>query len=267
MKYEIRSSIATSLVALLQVADAMASAEAVLLTDSSTGESVFHTATYEGRFNDYVDALLAEARTGGLRVCDYRGCQGPLESIIAEAKQAGQLVQVMRYVVEPDWARLKQDPTTEVAPGVHSFTHLNLGPSVPDPDYDGHMFAAVVYTTPKWLAEWHGDEFVVVQTPVAAVCAQGFIGTGMRGARPRKARSSKALGEPLTGETSAERCKRLLDWFDEETAKQKYGALARVTRRDGRTRQTVKADVDKARAAHAAESGPFAMMAKAISKR
>lgn len=262
MKYEIRSSIATSVVALLQVADAIASAEATLLTVSSTGESVFHTATYEGRFNDYVDTLLAEARNGGLRVCDYRGQQGPLESIIAEAKQAGRLVQVMRYLVDPDWAR-----PTEVAPGVHSFTHLNLGPCVPDPDYDDHMFAAVVYTTPKWLAEWHGDEFVVVQTPVVAVCAQGFIGTGVRGARPRKARSSKAFGKPPTGETTAERCKRLLEWFHEETAKRKYGALARVTRRDGRTRQTVKADIDKARATRAANSGPMAVMAKAVRKR
>ena len=47
-------------------------------------------------------------------------------------------------------------------------------------------------------------------------------------------------------ECTMERCARLLDWFREEQAIALRGALARVAARDGRKRQTVKADIDKA---------------------
>lgn len=70
MRYEIRSSIATSVVALIQVADGMATSEATLLIDAKSGKSHFHSATYDGRFNDHIETLLNEALAGKLRVCD-----------------------------------------------------------------------------------------------------------------------------------------------------------------------------------------------------
>ena len=67
-------------------------------------------------------------------------------------------------------------------------------------------------------------------------------------------------------ETTDQRCARLLGWLREEEAKQARGALARVVRRDGRARQTVSADIARAKRLETAEANPMAAMARAIGK-
>ena len=119
-----------------------------------------------------------------------------MASLAAEAKHDGRFVQVVRYLVEPDWDRLKRENDTEIAPGVHSFARLALGPTEVDPDFDNQSLAGVIYTTAKWLSEWRGDEFVVVQVAVEAIGPQGFIGAGIRGAEPRKSSLTTNPSEP-----------------------------------------------------------------------
>jgi len=78
---------------------------------------------------------------------------------------------------------------------------------------------------------------------------------------------ARVLGEPSSvaqTESSDARCARLLHWLREEEAKQSRGALARVVARDGRARQTVSADITKARKMEAASAGPITAMARIV---
>ena len=70
--------------------------------------------------------------------------------------------------------------------------------------------------------------------------------------------------QEAAGETRAQRCARLLRWLRDEEAKQPRGALARVVVRDGRARQTVSADIAKAREIEAADAGPISAMARIV---
>ncbi len=79
------------------------------------------------------------------------------------------------------------------------------------------------------------------------------------------ASSQQPAGSPAA-ETTDQRCARLLGWLREEEAKQSRGALARVVRRDGRARQTVSADIARAKKLETAEANPMAAMARAIGK-
>lgn len=68
----------------------------------------------------------------------------------------------------------------------------------------------------------------------------------------------------VESETTDQRCARLLQWFEEEERIQKFGALARVARRDGRARQTVTADIQRARKQRSKASNSIASMARKI---
>lgn len=80
------------------------------------------------------------------------------------------------------------------------------------------------------------------------------------GVEPAKAQDAPKV----TPETTDQRCTRLLCWFEEEEKKVKRGALARVTKRDGRARQTVKADIERAQKQRKEASNPIAMMGRKI---
>ena len=164
MKYEIRSLVATSVVELIRVADAMASAEAMLLVDAKSGETVLHRSTYEGRFNDIIDLLLTEAYKGRLRVCDNDGRECTMDALVSEG--LGITCQALSY---------------------DSFQKV----------------ATVVFTRPDWLTEWRHDEFVVQQVPPAAWCKHGFVGEGILGAPVRTGTPPAFVHEPATAEVVA----------------------------------------------------------------
>jgi hypothetical protein len=67
---------------------------------------------------------------------------------------------------------------------------------------------------------------------------------GFESLQPTKA---ELAVEPRAPETTDERCERLLQWYDQECARGARGALARIANRDGRARQTVAADLERAR--------------------
>ena len=164
MKYEIRSPVATAVVELIRVAAAMASAEAMLLVDAKSGETVLHRSTYEGRFNDIIDLLLTEAYKGRLRVCDNDGRECTMDALVSEG--LGITCQALSY---------------------DSFQKV----------------ATVVFTRPDWLTEWRHDEFVVQQVPPAAWCKQGFVGEGILDAPVRTGTPPAFEHEPATAEVVA----------------------------------------------------------------
>ena len=163
MKYEIRSPVATSVVELIRVAAAMASAEAMLLVDAKSGETVLHRSTYEGRFNDSIDLLLTEAYKGRLRVCNNDGRECTMDALVSE--RLGITCQALSY---------------------NSFQRV----------------ATVVFTRQDWLTEWRHDEFVVQQVPSAAWCKQGFVGEGILGAPVRTGTPPAFEHEPATAEAA-----------------------------------------------------------------
>jgi hypothetical protein len=67
-------------------------------------------------------------------------------------------------------------------------------------------------------------------------------------------------------ETSEARDARLLEWFLEEQAKATRGALARVAKRAGLTRQTVKQYVERAQQRAPVGSDPMTSISKALTK-
>lgn len=69
---------------------------------------------------------------------------------------------------------------------------------------------------------------------------------------------------PKPKETTDQRCARLLRWFEEEEGQRERGALARVALRDGRARQTVKADIERAKRQRQEASNPISAMARNI---
>lgn len=87
--------------------------------------------------------------------------------------------------------------------------------------------------------------------------------------KPAQLAARRALAAPhaqAAFETTDQRCARLLRELCEEEVKQHRGALARVVARDGRRRQTVSADIARAKEAAATNSSPLAALARIVSK-
>jgi hypothetical protein len=83
--------------------------------------------------------------------------------------------------------------------------------------------------------------------------------------QPQAANPETAQAPP---ESTDERCARRLLWFEEEEEeeKKKRGALARVAKRDGHVRQTVKADIKRALKQRQDAAGPFGAIAKNLTR-
>ena len=160
MKYEIRQPARSGdIVPLVAVADAKARFQA------TAGGTDFHRPAYDGTFNPFADDLLREAKAGKLKVCNCLGIPGEAEALVAEAERTGDLPVFYRYLIEPDWERLRRE-VEPVAPGVRNLSHLDLGPS--EVDWTRTHLGAL-FTTLKWLNEWgsdRGDQFTVTHEGV-----------------------------------------------------------------------------------------------------
>lgn len=71
-------------------------------------------------------------------------------------------------------------------------------------------------------------------------------------------------GPEVAPETTDQRCTRLLLWLEEEKGRGERGALARVVKRDGRARQTVTADIERAKKQKKETFNPMSMMVRKI---
>ena len=188
MKYEIRQPARSGdIVPLVAVADAKARFQA------TAGGTDFHRPAYDGTFNPFADDLLREAKAGKLKVCNCLGIPGEAEALVAEAERTGDLPVFYRYLIEPDWERLRRE-VEPVAPGVRNLSHLDLGPS--EVDWTRTHLGAL-FTTLKWLNEWgsdRGDQFTVTHEGV-----EWFDERGIQ--RPR---GTGAASEPAPTEEAPE---------------------------------------------------------------
>ena len=82
----------------------------------------------------------------------------------------------------------------------------------------------------------------------------------------RPQRGTMPASDAQRNESTSERCRRVLADFRKESAKKEWGALARVAARDGRKRQTVKADIDRALMEEAKQSGPLSTIARTVTR-
>lgn len=110
-----------------------------------------------------------------------------------------------------------------------------------DPDFDNLI--RHIYIEPDHAADWRG---------AAGRWKQSSASGGLQGAPDRQSESPE------------QRCARLLQWLEEEESVKERGALARVVRRDGRARQTVSADIDRAKQRRREGENPIARMARTL---
>lgn len=160
MKYEVRLAAPNGDTVPLV---AVASTKAEVL--ARAGGTDFHRPAYDGSFRAFADDLLREAKRGKLKVCNCWGVPGDADALIAEAERQGDLIVVLRYLVEPDWERLRYE-NVPIAPGIWDFSKLDLGPS--EVDWTRTHLSAL-FTKLAWLNEWaipRCDEFRITHDNV-----------------------------------------------------------------------------------------------------
>ena len=167
---------------------------------ATAGYTPFHEPTYKGSFQVFAGALLKDAKLGRLKVCDQGGSEGTADELIAEAERAGTLCTQSRYMVEPDWERLKRD-NEPVSPGVWHFGHLDLGPTETD---WAMTHISALHTMLKWLNDWGatmGHEFTLNHDGIEWFDERGILvgraaPHGERDALPTEGRNTGLLDAP-----------------------------------------------------------------------
>ena len=176
MKYELRiPATYGDVVPLVCVADAMAKA-----ASTAYGKAPPHKPAYNGRLPMYVKLLLNESRAGRLRVCNQFEHQGTAEELISVAKSSGDLPEISRYLMEPDWEKVhRENPPILAGPGGGEWdlTGIDLGPT--EVDWDSTHLGCLCAKL-HHLNEWgraNGDEFVINSDVVKWIDERGVMAT------------------------------------------------------------------------------------------
>lgn len=124
-----------------------------------------HKPIYDCQIGMHRASLLREARAGRLHVCNQAGYMGTVDEIIDAVKISGDLSEVRRFLVKPDWEKLRQDnpPVVEGAL-VWNFSGVDLGET--ETDWDA-TYCAYLHTKLHCLNEWGkttGNEFSIENT-------------------------------------------------------------------------------------------------------
>lgn len=172
MRYELKiSAISGDVIPLCLVAEAMARA-----ASTAYGKTPPHKPIFDYQLPTQTKHLLNEARAGRLHVCNQDGIQGAADEIIAAAKSSGDLSEVRRYLVEPDWEKLHRDnPPVVEGVGVWNFSGLDLGATEIDWDTTNIL---ILYSKLHCLNEWgetRGDSFFISDEPVGWVDERGYM--------------------------------------------------------------------------------------------
>lgn len=181
MKYELRMpAIHGDVIPLIFVASEMARA-----ASTAYGTTPPHKPMYKGQLPGYVKLLLNISRAGHLLVCNQFGDQRSAEELIAEAKRSGDISEVSRFLVEPDWEKLHQE-SEPILPGVGvlDFTGIDLGPT--EIDWDRTNLGCL-FTKLQHLNEWgktKGDEFVISSDGVEWIDERGVQVSAQDAATP-----------------------------------------------------------------------------------
>ena len=166
-EYTLRVSIAIcgDVITLCHVAEAMARHAA-----AGHGTLPLHGTTLNDLLPIHTKSLLNEARAGRLLVCNQDGYQGTVDGIIDAAKNSGDLSESRRYLVEPDWEKLKREnPPVVAGSDVWNFSGIDLGATETDWDM---TYGLCICTKLHCLNEWgrtRGDVFHIVDAGVEVV--------------------------------------------------------------------------------------------------
>lgn len=172
MRYELKiPAIHGDVIPLCLVAEAMARA-----ASTAYGKTPPYKLIFDYQLPTQTKHLLNEARAGRLHVCNQDGVQGAADEIIAAAKSSGDLSEVHRYLVEPDWEKLHRDnPPVVEGVGVWNFSGLDLGATEIDWDTTNIL---ILYSKLHCLNEWgeaRGDSFFISDESVGWVDERGYM--------------------------------------------------------------------------------------------
>jgi len=169
MKYELKiPAIHGDVVPLWLVAETMA-----IAASTAYGKTPPHKPIYDYQLPTQIRHLLNEAREGRLHVCNQDGVQNTVDEIIAAAKNSGDLSEVSRYLVEPDWEKLERE-NPPVA-GVQYLSRQDVGATEIDWDTT-NIF--ILYSKLHCLNKWgepRGDSFLISDEPVGWKDERGYM--------------------------------------------------------------------------------------------
>ena len=131
MDYTVKiPAIQGDIIPLAYVAECMAKAQA-----TAYDAIPFHKQRFDSLLRKYTKYLLAEAHEGRLKVCNEIGGIESARNIIEAIESCGDISEVKRYLVEPDWDRLRRErPPVVEGVAVWDFTGVDLGPVETDWD-------------------------------------------------------------------------------------------------------------------------------------
>lgn len=172
MKYALKiPAISGDIIALCHVAEAMARA-----ASTAYGKAPPHEPIFKYQLPIHIKSLLSEALASRLIVCNQIGYQGTAEEIIDEAKSSGDLSEVRKYLVEPDWEKLhRENPPVMGFIDVWDFTAIDLGPTEIDWDTTNIL---CLYSKLHHLNEWgktRGDEFSIADECAGWIDERGYM--------------------------------------------------------------------------------------------
>ena len=236
---------------------------------SGYGNSPVHGPTLKEMRPLRIAVLVDAARDGRLIVCDQHG-QVATAQHLTESSQ-----------IPAEWGR--DDPKTRDIMALHAkvqhliawgesngdiFHFVDEGVTVTDlVDHEGKVIVAGYYRS---YVKWDGYASPAYKLPCIPVAARPRV-VSLDDVEAAKS-FSKVLGqnpiaEPVRSEESRdERCLRLLGEFESENRHRPFGALSRTAERDGRARQTVKADIDRGQSIRKQQAGPIARMTQTLAR-
>jgi len=157
-------------ISLVHLGTCMASAHA-----TAYGKTAFHEQRFQSCFRRFDEFILEEAQAGWLQVCNDIGRPGTADEIINAVKKSRGLLETRRYIVEPDWVRLRKEHPPSPS-GEMDLQGVDLGPTEIDLVY---MHLECLHVKLHHLNEWakvRGDTFSISHDGV--VWLEGYVKNG-----------------------------------------------------------------------------------------
>jgi len=157
-------------ISLLHLGTCMASAHA-----TAYGKTDFYEQRFQSCFRRFDQDILEEAQAGRLQVCNDIGQPGTADEIIDAVKKTRGLMETRRYIVEPDWDRVRKEHPPGPS-GEMDLQGVDLGPAEIDLVY---MRLECLHVKLHHLNEWakvRGDTFSISHEGV--VWLEGYIKNG-----------------------------------------------------------------------------------------
>lgn len=165
MKYELKlAAIRGEIVPLNAVAEAMA------LRDATAGGTPYHEPTFKGRRSAYIFDLLAEVRSGHLKVCDETG---NLFAVNETIKATGHSGFALQSVNKPDWDKFRTENPLHADDTWH-LSRMDLSLVENDKDNPDIYWLVTLKMLNEW-AEKRGHSFAISTDGVGWYDERGYV--------------------------------------------------------------------------------------------